>query len=152
MRRAGLLILLVALPLAALAAPDDDGSISCDAQRTQAQINACAGAAFGRADAELNRVWQAIQTKYADQPVFLARLKAAQRAWLSFRDAEMAARFPLAPGQQAHVEYGSVFPMCESQLKATLTAQRTAQLKVWLDGVEEGDVCSGSVKLKGQLQ
>ena len=74
---------------------------------------------------------------------------AAQRglgiqAW--FRDAEVAAKFPLAPGQSAQAQYGSVFPMCQDQFKATLTAQRTAQLKAWLDGVAEGDACAGSVK------
>lgn len=152
MRPGAAIMLLVALPFAAHAAPGDGDRITCDPQGSQTEINACAGSEFGRADAELNRVWQAIQAKYADQPQFLAKLKVAQRAWLGFRDAEMAARFPLASGEQASVRYGSVLPMCESQFKAELTRQRTAQLKAWLDGVEEGDVCSGSVKRKEQLQ
>ena len=147
---AALAVLAVALPLAAQAGDTD--FIQCNPQGSQVEVNACAGAEFGRADAELNRVWKAIQTRYADQPQFLAQLKTAQRAWLAFRDAEMAAKFPLASGERANVQYGSVYPMCESQSKAELTMQRVAQLKVWLDGVEEGDVCSGSVKPKDQLQ
>lgn len=122
------------------AAPD------CAGASTQTALDACAAGGFAQADAELNRVWRAIQSRYADQPLFLERLKTAQKAWLAFRDAEVAARFPLAPGQSAQAEYGSVFPMCHDQFKATLTVERTAQLKAWLDGVAVGDVCAGSVK------
>ncbi|MGY3040437.1 uncharacterized protein YecT (DUF1311 family) [Rhodanobacter sp. TND4EL1] len=152
MRLAAALFVLVAFPLAVQAGDADGDFIQCNPQGSQTELNACAGAEFGRADAELNRVWKAIQARYDDQPKFLAQLKKAQQAWLVFRDAEMAAKFPLAPGERANVQYGSVFPMCESGFKARLTTQRVAQLKVWLDGVEEGDVCSGSVKLKDQLQ
>lgn len=122
------------------AAPD------CAGASTQTALDACTAGGFAQADAELNRVWRAIQSRYADQPLFLGRLKTAQKAWLAFRDAEVSARFPLAPGQSAQAEYGSVFPMCRDQFKATLTVERTAQLKAWLDGVTEGDVCAGSVK------
>lgn len=146
-------LLLLALPLAAAAGDgNDDDRITCNPQGSQVETNTCAGSEFGRADADLNRVWKAIQVKYGDKPQFLVKLKTAQRQWLAFRDAEMEAMFPLAPGQHANVQYGSVFPMCESQAKASLTRQRVEQLKVWLDGVQEGDVCGGSVKLKEQLQ
>ncbi|HET6433812.1 lysozyme inhibitor LprI family protein [Dyella sp.] len=152
MRRRIVVWLLVAAPAAAPGVYAGEAPGDCRAEQTQAGLNACAGAGFAQADAELNRVWRAIVAKYADQPLFLARLKTAQRAWLAFRDTELGARFPLAPGQQAGVQYGSAFPMCESQQKARLTEQRTAQLRAWLDGVEEGDVCSGSIKHKDTLQ
>ncbi|WEN16500.1 lysozyme inhibitor LprI family protein [Rhodanobacter sp. AS-Z3] len=145
---AALTALLLALPVAVRAGDAGGDFIQCNPQGSQTELNACAGAGFGRADAELNQVWKAIQARYADQPQFLSQLKTAQQAWLVFRDAELAAKFPLAAGERANVQYGSVFPMCESQFKAELTRQRVAQLKVWLDGVEEGEVCSGSVKLK----
>jgi len=38
--------------------------------------------------------------------------------------------------------------MCWSMELTGLTQERTQVLKVWLDGIEEGDVCSGSVKMK----
>ena len=149
MKTAALLVALAMLPFATLAGDAD--RIQCDLAGSQTEINACAGAEFGKADAELNRTWKAIQAKYADEPVFLERLKSAQRAWLAFRDAELQAMYPLAPGERANVVYGSSFAMCESGFKAELTRQRTTQLKRWLDGAEEGDICSGSVKLKNQF-
>jgi len=32
--------------------------------------------------------------------------------------------------------------------KEELTIKRSQTLKVWLEGVEEGDVCDGSVRIK----
>lgn len=119
---------------------------------TQSDMSQCAAGHFKQADAELNQVWQQIQSKYADQPLFLARLKLAQRAWLKFRDAEMDATYPLAKGQDPRAQYGSVYPMCVSESRATLTQQRIKQLRVWLNGVEEGDVCAGSVKRPSELK
>ncbi|MBU6247551.1 MAG: DUF1311 domain-containing protein [Xanthomonadaceae bacterium] len=139
-------MMMLALGLSAGSAAAAGATPDCTGASTQAELDACASGSFAQADAELNRVWRAIQSRYADQPLFLARLKTAQKAWLAFRDAEVAARFPLAPGQSAQAEYGSVFPMCQDQFKAVLTAERTAQLKAWLEGVAEGDVCAGSVK------
>lgn len=44
--------------------------------------------------------------------------------------------------------YGSIFPACWSGQLAALTRERTQQLKKWLDGVEEGNVCLGSLPVK----
>jgi hypothetical protein len=38
--------------------------------------------------------------------------------------------------------------MCYSAYKEELTRQRIKTLQQWLEGVEEGDVCAGSLKLK----
>ncbi len=113
---------------------------------TQAQLNACAGDEYASADAELNRVYKEILAKYKDDPKFIAKLRAAQRAWLTYRDAELDAKFPHADEKSAY--YGSIFSMCDAQYKAGLTRERVAKLREWLDGVEEGDACSGSVKIK----
>jgi hypothetical protein len=44
--------------------------------------------------------------------------------------------------------YGSVFPMCWFSYLRELTEERIKKLKVWVTGIEEGDVCTGSVKIK----
>ena len=130
------------LPLAAEAA-----QVNCfDKAQTQADLNSCAGDEYAAADAELNRVYKQILEKYKDEPKFIAKLRAAQRAWLTYRDAELDAKFPHADEKSAY--YGSIFPMCDSQYKAGLTRERVAKLREWLDGVEEGDACSGSVMIK----
>ncbi|WP_158827128.1 lysozyme inhibitor LprI family protein [Mucilaginibacter lacusdianchii] len=116
-------------------------SISSFAQ-TQSAMNTQAGSQYQKTDKELNAVYQKILKQYAKQPVFIKKLKAAQRLWIQLRDAELAAKYP-APGT-----YGSVEPMCKAGYLEKLTRERTKFLQVWLDGIEEGDVCSGSVKMK----
>ncbi|UEG54428.1 DUF1311 domain-containing protein [Mucilaginibacter daejeonensis] len=110
--------------------------------QTQGALTANAGAAYQKADKELNRVYQKILKEYASQPLFIKKFKVAQRLWVQLRDAELAARYP------ARGSYGSAGPMCENIYLEDLTKQRTKFLKQWLDGIPEGDVCTGSVKVK----
>jgi uncharacterized protein YecT (DUF1311 family) len=113
---------------------------------TQRDVNDQARADYKAADREMNRVYTAVLSKYAKDATFIAKLKAAQRAWLVFRDADMAANYPDPDPQSA---YGSAYPMCMSRNATELTRQRTEQLKVWLKGTEEGDICAGSVHING---
>ena len=112
--------------------------------QSQAQMNQQADAAYRKADLELNRTYQQIFKEYRTKTVFLQSLKAAQQRWIQFRDAEMKARYPAA---NAQVEYGSFFPVCYSNGLEELTKARTKQLRLWLTGILEGDMCNGSVKV-----
>ena len=112
--------------------------------QTQTAMNSDAGKAYEKANAELNKVYQKILSDYKTDIVFVANLKAAQRLWIQFRDAEVKARYPA----RKEGESGSAEPMCVSQYLAELTEERTRKLNLWLTGIEEGDVCSGSVKMK----
>ena len=114
--------------------------------QSQSAMNSCAYEDFTKADEELNRVYKAIRTEYSAETLFLEQLQRAQRAWIAFRDAELAARFPQQDDTRLH--YGSVYPICHNAVLTRLTMARTKQLQVWLDGIEEGDVCMGSVKVK----
>lgn len=114
--------------------------------QSQAQLNVQADAAYQKADQELNRTYQQILKEYRTKTVFLQSLKAAQQRWIQFRDAEMKARYPAADSQ---LEYGSFFPVCYSDGLAELTKARTKQLRLWLTGIPEGDMCNGSVKVAG---
>ena len=112
--------------------------------QTQADLNDTACQAYKKADAELNGVYRQVQTEYRTDKVFLRKLQLAQRAWLVYRDAQLTALFPSEePGA-----YGSVYPMCRCGELSELTNQRTEELKRWLTGTREGDVCAGSLKLK----
>lgn len=117
--------------------------------QTQTAMNSCQNLDFKQADTELNRVYRLIQQVYQDDPQFLAKLKQSQRTWIKQRDADLAMRFPAA---NAALEYGSVYPMCYAAVATELTTQRIAFLKQWLSGIEEGDVCSGSVKTPEQIK
>nr|WP_243698927.1 lysozyme inhibitor LprI family protein [Flavobacterium sandaracinum] len=100
---------------------------------------------YEKADKELNTVYQQILKDYKRDSKFILKLKEVQKAWIKFRDAEMNALFP---EENKQLEYGSMFPLCWSIELTKLTKERTKKLKVWLNGIEEGDGCAGSIKNK----
>jgi len=118
-----------------------EGASCLETAMTQAEMNECSGMSYQIADGELNRIYDAIQSRYAEDKLFLKKLKTAQLAWIKLRDADFEMQFPHANDSQY---YGSIFPTCASAYKTDLTLQRVAFLKQWLIGVEEGDSCAGS--------
>ena len=120
--------------------------VVCNASaQTQTEMNDSACAKYKKADAEMNAVYQQVLNKYKNETQFVSKFKAAQRAWIAFRDAHLESLYPEPNKLQAH---GSVNPVCRCSVLTELTAERTKQLKQWLNGAEEGDVCSGSVRMR----
>ena len=118
-------------------------SFFCFAQ-TQTEMNEQAYSNYQKADKELNVTYQKILQEYKADTVFVKNLKASQRIWVQFRNAEVKAIYPdREPGY-----YGSIQPLCKYNYLTDFTAERTKKLKMWLDGAEEGDVCSGSIRTK----
>ena len=116
-----------------LSAPAAAGDIPCNPEGTQVELNACAAEDYAEADAALNAAWRDLTRRLADQPLALQRLRAAQRAWLAFRDAEVASLLPVADGEDPRLAHGSMYPMLLNGILATLTRERTAQLHARLD-------------------
>ncbi len=114
----------------------------CSAQ-TQAEMTADAGGRYLKADKKLNEVYQQILKEYSSDTGFIRNLKISQRIWIQFRDAEVSVKYPDRPEG-----YGSVEPMCRYEYLEELTQDRIKTLQEWIDGIEEGDVCAGSVKRK----
>lgn len=121
--------------------------ISTDGENiTQNDMNIDAYNEFKKSDNELNYVYQEIHRIYIKNPVFLEKLRISQKAWIIFRDAEVEANFPLKSNQEGRAVYGSVYPMCKSNVLAILTEERIKQLRSWLNINEDGgDICSGSL-------
>lgn len=94
--------------------------------KTQAEINACANGEASRVDAELNDVYRKLLSKAASDPEAVAKIKAAERAWIAYRDAYIAAMYP-AKDKQA--EYGSIYPMEANLLRAKLTERQVTALQ-----------------------
>jgi uncharacterized protein YecT (DUF1311 family) len=120
-------------------------SIVGSVAQTQSDLNQEGCAKYKKADARMNAAYRQVLNDYKQDTLFVAKLKAAQRAWVAFRDAHLRSVYPEPNTLMA---YGSVNPMCRCVVLAELTAERTKALKKWLDGIEEGDVCSGSVRIK----
>lgn len=142
-------ILLAALalgwvPCAARAAA---ASKCFDAAQTQLELNQCADEALRQAQVQQRGVYRRILRTYAGDPLFISKLRAAQRAWKAFRNAEVDALYPHR-GEAGY--YGSVLPMCLDQRLTALTRQRTKMLRRWLTGSQEGDACAGSIRPRGK--
>ena len=58
------------------------------------------------------------------------------------RDAHIAAIFP---GPKPWEAYGKAYDGCVLQISKRLAEERRDQIELWLEGIEEGDYCRGSV-------
>lgn len=125
--RALLAGLLCIAGLAGAASAED-----CTTLATQLEMNDCAARAFDAADADLNRTYGDVVAQLTDDPAGLGKLRAAERAWVAFRDAECGFA---AKG----VETGSIYPMILFACRQAMTEDRLATLKGYLV-CPEGDL------------
>ncbi|MGQ0660725.1 lysozyme inhibitor LprI family protein [Sphingosinicella sp.] len=109
---------------------------NCNDPQNQMDMNFCAQIDFERADLELNQVWRETMSgaQTADRarspgerrsdtrPGYEMVLRAAQRAWITFRDQHCTWQ-----GYQ-EARGGSMEPMSYSACRATVTRQRIEQL------------------------
>jgi uncharacterized protein YecT (DUF1311 family) len=116
--------------------------------QTQADMDFDAQNAYLASDKKLAAVYNEIQNKYADDPAFLKKLKISEMLWLKLRDADLEMKYPYANTDSAQTIYGSVFPVCYYSELKELTDNRVKWLQQWIDGEAEGDVCTGSMKIK----
>ncbi|HUZ45951.1 MAG TPA: lysozyme inhibitor LprI family protein [Terriglobia bacterium] len=126
MRYVAIAIVFLIAPLPALAQDSAQYHACNDKAKTQGEMNACASEEAARVDAELNAVYRKLLLKAASQTEAVAKIKASERAWITYRDAFMEAMYP-AKDKQA--EYGSIYPMEADLLKAKLTRQQVAALE-----------------------
>lgn len=119
--------LLACIALAPLVHAQDD--VKCNPGGTQLELDRCAADEFRQADDELNRTYAQAIASLAEQPFALAKLRAAQRLWITSRDADLEAQFPLQPGRSAFESMGSMYPMLYDFAKARLTRSRTEWLR-----------------------
>ena len=99
----------------------------CPDAMTQHAMNQCAAQEFRKADAGLNKIYRQLMNDAG--PAEKVKLRAAQLAWIKFRD--------------AHCDYealgnkgGSIYPMVYSFCLAEVTRERTKQFEEILKGAE----------------
>ena len=116
--------LLLACTPALLAAQDEGAEAEfCPKGRTQLAMNNCAAAELARADTLLNERYQ--QLLRTMEPERVEALRAAQRAWIRFRDAE-------CDFQASEVAGGSMERMVHALCLAHLTRKRADEFQVLL--------------------
>jgi uncharacterized protein YecT (DUF1311 family) len=102
------------------------------ADQTQAGLNACADAAYQKADAALNRAYKEILRRLSHDAATTKLLVTAQKAWIAYRDAECAFSSSANSG-------GSIYPMAVSICLEAVAKERTKQLDALLK-CGEGDM------------
>lgn len=108
------------------------GANKCDSVITQAQMNECSALSYREADTQLNTIYKSIMGEIKVQAEMAQHLKAAQKIWIIFRDAECKFVADRSAG-------GSIQPMVLSACLDRLTRARTEQLKSYTR-CNEGDV------------
>ncbi len=111
--------------------------------QTQLEMNLEACEALKAAENSLDATFRRILSEYHDEEVFLDKFMAAQDSWMNFRDAHLAALYPEKDSQTA---YGTIFALCRCNALLELTRDRIQVLEKWIEGVEEGDICAGSIR------
>jgi len=113
-------------------------ALECDSSGNQLEINQCAHEEFEHADAQLNQIWQALMDRFKKEKTHVKQLRAAQRAWIKFRDAEVEAMFP-CDDVNIRLCWGSMYPMRYSLAMKRLTEARIASLQQHIGSSEPGD-------------
>lgn len=93
---------------------------------TQHEMHVCANEEAQRVDDKLNQVYKLLLSKVRSNATATAKIRAAQKAWITYRNAYIDAMYP-AKDKQA--EYGSIFPMEVDLLGAKLTRQQIDALR-----------------------
>jgi uncharacterized protein YecT (DUF1311 family) len=96
------------------------GDIDCTNPMTQRDMNICADRDYAKADAELNAAYRGAMVRLDDGGK--ARLKDAERSWISARDRECNAA-------TAETEGGSIHPLDLAGCLTEKTKARTRELQ-----------------------
>lgn len=100
---------------------------------TQNDMNYCADQDFRASDAKLDDTYKALLAKLSEPEK--TQIKDAQRAWLSYRDAEC--KFTIRQNKG-----GSIYPMMWSGCLTEKTNARVKELRAHLDCVTDKPDCT----------
>ena len=100
----------------------------CANAQSQAEMNMCWGDQYKAADAQLNAAYRQFTSKLSTEEA--AQLKAAQLAWIKFRDANCEFVADAYKG-------GSIRPMIAAMCLADVTNARTSELKTQMKDRED---------------
>jgi uncharacterized protein YecT (DUF1311 family) len=113
----GLLCLLTApLESARVREPQDP----CANAQTTADMDACAGKEYKKADAALNKTYREVSANL-DDPGYKEALKKAQQVWITFRDANCEMKSYINKG-------GTIYPIVYTNCLTEMTSRRTKEL------------------------
>ena len=118
---------------------------SYDAEKSQTGINLDEENSLTFLTSKLDSMYSAVIEEYQDQKIFIMNFKKSQVVWKQYMESQLLARFP----EDEEYRGGSSFNMCYALYKQQLIKERISSVNDWLIGFPEGEICGGSVKVKG---
>ena len=116
-----------------------------DAEKSQTDINLDEENSLTFLTSKLDSMYSAVIEEYQDQKIFIKNFKKSQVVWKQYMESQLLARFP----EDEEYRGGSSFNMCYALYKQQLIKERISSVNDWLIGFPEGEICGGSVKVKG---
>ena len=116
-----------------------------DAEKSQTDINLDEENSLTFLTSKLDSMYSAVIEEYQDQKIFIMNFKKSQVVWKQYMGSQLLARFP----EDEEYRGGSSFNMCYALYKQQLIKERISSVNDWLIGFPEGEICGGSVKVKG---
>jgi len=113
-----------------------------DHAMTDPAMQHCASENARDADEAMNVAFQQL-LKRAPDAAARKKLQTAQTAWMAYRKAELAAKYPADNAWLGERKYGTVWEMCSELDYVEMTRTRIAELNRLLT-VREGEVCAGA--------
>ncbi len=74
---------------------------------------------------------------------FIIQLEESQNSWEKYVLSDLSMRFP----SENKTIYGSIYPSCRKIILDAQVKQRITFLKQWTDGINEGELCSGTIPI-----
>ncbi|MDH3602636.1 MAG: lysozyme inhibitor LprI family protein [Candidatus Tectomicrobia bacterium] len=127
MKRLYSVVILVGLITCAslLIAQERGSDKPCTGATTTVEMRECQGQRYKKADARLNQIYKQLMDSLDE--FRRTKLRAAQRAWVVFRDTQAAFEASAEAG-------GSLEPLLRLEILATLTEERVKRLQTALQG------------------
>ena len=116
-----------------------------DAEKSQTDINLDEENSLTFLTSKLDSMYSVVIEEYQDQKIFIKNFKKSQVVWKQYMESQLLARFP----EDEEYRGGSSFNMCYALYKQHLIKERISSVNDWLIGFPEGEICGGSVKVKG---
>lgn len=96
---------------------------------------------------QLDAVIALINVEYKTDKQFLEKLDISQRAWQKATLSDLDLVYP----EPDKSEYGSVYPICQQKYLDSEINKRILFLEQWIDGVQEGELCTGSIPINSEF-
>lgn len=111
---------------------------------SQTEINLSSEQEYVAVKHELDSVLTIVLAEYKIDEEMTKNISTSQNTWVLYRDAQLLMKYP----ETDPLRNGSAFNVCYFSYLMELTKERIETLKPWISGAKEGDVCSGSIKIK----